>query len=464
MSGVGGCLCVASLVAIVWIAAPAAAQVATLRPPPGPSLQGGPVLAGERVAWSQLRCVRACGSVEPGETGRYEVLREGPDGRRRLFSARTHHAASGPRNTSRRFSFLLSEQTLVTARSTSAVDEYGDEYGGVALRAGWWGAAGDLIAACSAPDFSGIANVALDGSRLAYDPEPCDGEDRLVVRDLATGALTRLPEPAGGAHLRLRGRYAAWVEGHGDTARLVVHDVVAGAGAYSTPAPGVQQIDLDADGTVAGVTGQGYGPCSPGRLTRWSAAQPGPEDLGVPACGAERVRIEDGVIFFVGWNAPAKTLRAHAPEGAVRDLVRYGRVLTHGFDVSGERLAWAVRQCDGGEAIFAGRVSAPPAAVGSSDCRARFRSGIATVRGGVATVRLRCPRGCWGDLALRHVGGNDFFSLRPGKTELRVRLRRRARLRLERRGVLEVHAVLATYDRAHDRQVRRRALRLVLRR
>jgi hypothetical protein len=210
------------------------------------------------------------------------------------------------------------------------------------------------------------------------------------------------------------------------------------------------------------VSGLPRRPCSTGRLLRYSVAAPAPADLG-PACATE-VAIDAGRIFFLGWDGPARTLRALSPDGAVQDLVRFNRVAPRGFDVSGGHVAWAGRDCAGGEAIFTSRLSAPPSDMGSSDCRARFGAGVAAVRRGVATVRLRCPRGCYGDLTLRHMGWHSFFSLQPGETDLRVRLTHRARRRLERHGLLEAHAVLETYDRARERRVRRRALRLVLRR
>jgi hypothetical protein len=174
-----------------------------------------------------------------------------------------------------------------------------------------------------------------------------------------------------------------------------------------------------------------------------------------------------------------------------------GPSLAQGPVLVGERVAWAQRGCLTGcgalafdgetDSLYEVRTAGDGAArtlfrardvrassgprffghtfsfMGSSDCRARFGPGVAAVRRGVATVRLRCPRGCYGDLTLRHMGWQSFFSLAPGETELRVRLRRPARRRLERHGVLEARAVLETYDRARDRRVRRRALRLVLR-
>jgi hypothetical protein len=447
-------------------AAPAAAQVVTLRPSPGPSLGEGPVLVGERVAWAQLGCLRGCGALEfDGETDSlYEVRTAGDGAARTLFRARKVRASSGPRFFGHTFSFLVSEGALVTRRLTSTSDETGDETSRWVVRAGAPGTQRPVLVNCWVDDYAREAPAALDGNRLAYDPDPCDAVPRLVVRDLGTGTTTALPEPAGGGLLDMRGRFVAWTATSAGDPRLVVHDLDTGTTAYTAPNPGVTALDLDADGTVAAVTGKPRRLCSSGRLFRYSVAAPAPEELNVPACATVGVRIERGRIFFLGWDGPTRTLRELSPDGAVRDVVRFNRVAPWGFDVSGEHVAWAARDCAGDQAIFTSGLSAPPSDMGSSDCRARFGPGVAPVRSGVATVRLRCPRGCYGDLTLRRMGWHSFFSLQPGETDLRVRLRRRARRRLERHGLLETHAVLETYDRAGDRRVRRRALTLVLRR
>jgi hypothetical protein len=151
-----------------------------------------------------------------------------------------------------------------------------------------------------------------------------------------------------------------------------------------------------------------------------------------------------------------------APNGSVRDLVRLGRVRPGAFDFEGERLAWAARDCGGGQAIFTARLSEAPVSAGSINCRARFRSGLVPVRRGLATVGLTSPRGCGGELSLRHMGRRDFSLLR-GEREVRIRLSRRARERLERRGSIEALAKLVTHNRAGDRLARSRAVTLVAR-
>jgi hypothetical protein len=450
------------LLAALSVAAPATAQVVTLRPSPGPELTQGPQLAGERVVWSQQLCLRGCDIVAPSETdGVYSIRSADGDGRvRRLFRARTSGAFSGPNFGYDRYSFLASETALATLHVTLSGDELEGESGRVAVRAGAPGARRPLLVNCSAPFFTGAAPVALDGGRLAYDPDPCDDAPRLVVRDLATGETVPLPEPAGGVLLNLRGRFVAWIAGAGEEARLVVHDLMAGAMAYSAPAVDVLALDLDADGTVAAVSGRPNRPCSTGRLVRYSVAAPAATDLG-PAC-ATGVSIDGGRIVHLGREGFFRTLRAVGSDGTVRDLVRFGRVRPGNFDFFGERLAWAARDCGGGEAIFTARLADAPLDAGSINCRARFRSGVVPVRRGIATVRLLCPRGCGGELSLRHMGWRDFSLLR-GETDVRVRLRRDARARLERRGSLEALAKIVTFNRAGDRSARARAVTLVAR-
>jgi hypothetical protein len=214
--------------------------------------------------------------------------------------------------------------------------------------------------------------------------------------------------------------------------------------------------------------------CVAGRLLRYSVAEPGPVDLGVDVC-ATGVRIEGGRIVFLGWEGFTRTLRVMDSAGAVEDLVRFGRALPGGvgprgfvfepggFDFRGGRIAWVARNCPGGQSIFVGSADQAPESAGSINCRARYRSGIVPVRRGVATVRLRCPRGCAGWLRLRHLAEMRQFSLEPGEIRVRLRLGPRARTRLERRGSLEALAKMVTRNRAYDRLARTRVVTLVAR-
>jgi hypothetical protein len=441
---------------------PAEAQVVTLRPDPGPVLVQGPLVAGDRVVWSQQRCLRDCRIFPVNDTeGLYLIRSAGAGGvPRTLFRARPSGAFSGPNFGYDTFSFLASEQALVTRRVVFSGDEVDGESARVVVRAGAPGTARSMLVDCSAPLFSGEAPAALDGNRVIYDPDPCDDLRRLVVRDLGTGATTALPESAGATLLAMRGRFAAWIEGSPPAVRLVVHDLMGGTTAYSGPAPDVLALDLDADGSVAAVSGRRSRPCATGRLLRYSVAAPGPADLG-PAC-AVGVAIDGGRIVYLARDGLFRTLRAVAADGALRDLVRFGRVRVHGFDFLGERLTWAARDCGGGEASFTATLGEAPVGAGSINCRARFRSGVVPVRRGLGTVRLRCPRGCAGELSLRHMGRRPF-SLLPGETEVRVRLRRDVWARLQRVRLLPALARMVTFNRAGDRAARSRGVTLVAR-
>lgn len=65
-------------------------------------------------------------------------------------------------------------------------------------------------------------------------------------------------------------------------------------------------------------------------------------------------------------------------------------------------------------------------------------------------------------MILRHMGRRKFSIYRAGG-DVRVRLSRRARSRVERRGSLQALAKIVTYNRAGDRQARGRAVTLVTR-
>jgi hypothetical protein len=452
----------------LFAAAPAGAQVVSLRGFPGQRVVQGPMLAGDRVAWSQETCLAGCRQFATGTSRRFEIFSARPAGRtRRLFRARTAFGASGPDTFSEQYSFLLSEQVLATTYiALRGAEAEADTSGEAELRAGPPGTAGRRLLSCrsNAFGFVGVAPVALDGSRLAYDPDPCDGVARLVVHDVATGTTQTLPEPAGGSPLRLRGRFVAWIEGSGPAAaaRLVVYDLDAGATAYSAPADRILALDLDSDGTVAAVNGQMGDVCPEGRLLRYSVAVPAPVDLGVDVC-ATGVRIEAGRIVFLGLEGSTRTLRAMDPGGAVEDVVRFGRVFPGGFDAAGTRVAWAARNCAGGQTIFTAALDGRPRRAGSTNCRARFRPGRVPVRRGVATLRLFCPRGCAGEVGLRHVAEPRPFSLKPGEGEVRLRLGPRARARLERRSAMSALAKMVTHNRAFDRAARLRVVTLVAR-
>jgi hypothetical protein len=450
-------------------AGPASAEPAPdpwlrLLPHPGPSLAQGPFLVDGQTVWAQERCLRGCSSgiFSPIETETLYLIKSvGDDGAQIIARLRLSHASSGgPSFVRETVSFLASDEALVTLHEERTGEESG-ESSRVVVRAGAHATRRPVIVDCSSEEFSGYAPVALDANQVVYDPDPCDGLRRLVLRDLGTGETVALPEPAGERLLSLRGRFVAWVAGSGADARLVVHDLVTETAAYSAPAEGVQALDLDADGTVAAVSGTPRRPCATGRLLRYAVAAPEPVDLG-PAC-ANAVVIDGGRIVFTGWEGPARTLRLSEPNGGGRDLVRLGRVDPGSFDFSGDHIVWAARDCGGDKAIFRASLAEAPLSAGSVNCRARFGSGLVPVSRRVAIVRLRCPQGCTGELILRRMGRQLFSVLPRERSVVRVPLRRDVWARLKRLGTLPALARMVTFNRALDRQARSRAVTLVAR-
>jgi hypothetical protein len=442
-------------VAIPWL---------RLLPYPGPSLAQGPFVLGGQIVWAQQRCLGGCsrGVFSPfGTESLYLIKSVGDDGARVIARLRlSRYFSGGPSFADETVSFLVSERVLVTVRVKRTGDE-GGEFSGVVVRAGAPATGRPLLVDCSSEEFSGQAPVALDGNRVAYDSDPCDDRPRLVLRDLGTGETVALPEPAGGRLLSLRGRFVAWIAGLGADARLVVYDLMMGTTAYSAPATGVQALDLDADGTVAAVSGEPRRPCATGRLLRYSLAAPEPADLG-PAC-ATGVVIDGGRIVHLGWDGPTRTLRLSGPDRGGQDLVRFGRVRPGSFDADGERIVWTARDCGGDKGIFRATLAEAPLSAGSVNCRARFEAGVVPVRRRIAIVRLRCPRGCAGELSLRHMGGRWFSILTGEPKAVRVRLRRDLWDRLKRLGSLPALAKVVTLNRAGDRQARSRAVTLMAR-
>jgi hypothetical protein len=451
-------------VGILALPAPAGAQVATLREYPGPALTQGPVLTGDQVAWGQTTCVESCDpDFGYNNTDRYEILSAaGETPARRLFRARIQHADSGPNFFHGWYWFRLSGVTLATVRRTYEGNEVLGESGAAELVAGPPAGPREQLFQCSVEYFSGIVPLALDGSRLIYDPDPCDEAAQLVLRDVATGETRELPPSATGSELHLRGRFAAWIGAEAGSARLVVYDLVAGTEAYSAPVGDVRALDLDETGTAAVVTGQQRHPCTTGRLFRYSIATPSPTEIPTPVCSTGVQLGGGGGIVFVGWEGFTRTLRLATPEGRIDDLVRFGRVRSGDFDAEDGRFAWAVRDCGGGEAIFTGKLAEPPGTAGSLNCPARLGSGIVPVSRGRATLRLDCPRGCAGELSLRRIAKRNFALLR-GESTVTLRLGRRARARLADRGSLTAIARLVWRNRAGDRLARSGAVMLVAR-
>jgi hypothetical protein len=449
-------------IAVVVLALPAsaaAAPVVTLRPFPGPELREGPFITSTGVGWAQARCIADCVDPEIGESDyRYLIRSSAATGRIRTpFRSRERHNASGPSPLQESLSAWLSPEGLAVLRSGTD--------GRLTLRAGRPGTMLERLFDC-AFDGGDDVPVALDGPTLVFEPDPCSPPVRLAVRDLQSGQTRVVPlaEPDNPGSLQARGQFAAWVRHHQGGPHVIVFDLATGTEVYAAPLDPPRALPgwtLGADGTVAAATGGMAGACG---LVWYSVAEPVRHELPTRAC-VDRLRIERGWIFFVGPRGGARFLRSVSLAGEFRDHVRFGRVIPRGFDVRGARIAWAARDCGGGDGLFGGRLGSRVPGVGPVACPTRLAPGPAAVRSGRAKVRLNCPRGCSGDLALVRAGRlltEDTFGLPPGGVTVTLGLPRAASRLVERHGSLRVRAALVARDRAFRPVRTARSLLLVL--
>jgi hypothetical protein len=396
------------------------------------------------VGWTQARCIADCVDPELGESDElYAIRSSGPAGRiRTLFRTRLRHDAAGPNRVQESISAWLSAQAVAVLRSGTG--------GRLTLRAGRPGERLVLLSDCA---FNGADDVpvALDGRTLVYEPDPCSAPVRLAVRDVPSGQTRVVPlaEPDNPGSLQVSGDFAAWVRYQQGGPHVVVFDLMTGTEVYAVPIEvALGGWALGADGTVVAATGGTAGACRSG-LVWYSVAEPVRHELATRACPSP-LRIANGRIFFFGPRGKARFLRSVSLAGEVRDHVRFGRVLHRSFDVRGARIAWAARDCGGDEAIFGGRLGRGVLGVGPVTCPTRLAPGPATVRRGRAKIRLDCPRGCSGDLALARAGRlltEGTFGLPPGGGTVTLGLPQAARRHVERHGSLRVRAALTARDR-----------------
>jgi hypothetical protein len=447
----------AALAAVAPPASAAAGPVVKLRTFPGPELKQGPFLTSAGVGWTQARCIGDdCEDEDVGASDQLFLVRSsGAPGRiRTLFRARARHDSSGPNAVGEGYFAWLSGRALAVLRTTSNA------------RFTLWagrpvGPLTQLFDCVAGTDMP----IALDGRTLVYEPDPCAPPVRLAVRNVPSGETRVVPlgEAFNPVALQVRGRFAAWVRYQPGGLHIVVFDLTAGTTVHAVPIDPPAGWTLGPDGTVAATTGDTQRPCH-GKLWRFSIAEPVPHELAEPACIGQ-VRISDQRIFFFGPRGESRFLRSVGTAGDVRDHVRFGRVAHRDFDVRGTRVAWAARDCAGGDAIFTGSLRGHVLGVGRVSCPTRLAAGPAPVRRGGAELGVRCPRGCSAHLSLLRRGrlvADRVFDL-AGSARVTLPLRPAARRAIERHGSLRVRVVLIARDRAY-RQLRTvRGLLLVLR-
>jgi hypothetical protein len=450
-------------------AAAATQRVATIRG----SLVAAPELVGSKVAWQEQRCRSGCGDLPidclaGGTTFDYAVRIGSPV--RKLFGRRLRCSSSGPVISSEGIGASVSPTRLATVYRQSGGDDVGPPPVTATLSAGPPGQLAQLYH-CDTGETTtfGSFEFALDGDAIAYDSDACGESRRYVVRDLASGEVHPVPQPALSSIYspRLAGRYFAFLR---SPFRLVVHDWQAGAQAYGLVLPETrypQSLDVDGAGRAAVLTrdpDESTNSCVSDRISWLSPSEPRLHELPGRPCGTA-VRIgADNVLFETG-RGGHRTLQVTALDGSSpRTLARFGGVRSFGFDSDGLHAAYALRTCGGGIAIYRESVSERAFSAGSRRCPLSIRSTRLRSSHGTARLTLSCPRACTGLARLLRGRGvlasKAFGSERRGRKVLPLRLTSRARALLRRRGSIAVKVSVKVTDRDLRERTVRKSVRL----
>jgi hypothetical protein len=333
------------LALVVLLVAPAAAPARVIQVvTPENRLAEGPLLAGNRVAWEETRCASAGGCGFEADT-RYRIRAAGPAGVRTLSRGRIRSLPGGSNSFFSSVSFELSPSRFVLARSefgTTGEQDFaaerlfaGDRNGGGLTR----------LFRCRTEQQTVVNVFALSGDRVAYDPNPCDDQPRVEVRNLAGGddaTLALMPDGVPLADVALAGPFLALLH----EGRVLLHDTPNGAELFSAPLPPgtLHGIDVARDGRLAvSVGSQRIGRRSCWRSRLWLLTPGGSaleQQPGIPCWDARLVN--GGVAYLAGERRPLR-LELQSAAGERRTLVAFGaRRVRENFDAQGSRGAFAV--------------------------------------------------------------------------------------------------------------------------
>jgi hypothetical protein len=335
----------ATILVLALLVAPAEARVLQVVTPAN-QLAEGPLLAGARVAWEENRCASPGGCGFEAAT-RYRIRAAGPGGVRTLSEGRIRSLPGGSNSFFSSVSFELSATRFVLARSEFGTTSEQDFAAERLFAGGRNGGALRRLFRCRTDRQMVVNTHALAGDRVAYDPNPCDDQARIVIRTLAAGTSSTIDLGGGTfADLALAGRHVAVVHG----ALVRVHDTESGAERFSAPLPPgtLHGIDVASDGRLAVSVGSeriGLRSCWRSRL--WLLA-PGEaafqQQPGRPCWDARLVR--GGAAYLAGERRPLR-LEVQSFGGARRTIVAFGsRRARESFDAQASRGAFAVR-CGG---------------------------------------------------------------------------------------------------------------------
>lgn len=323
----------------------------------------------------------------------------------------------------------------------------------------------------------------IDVSGDAYVYRQCD-DDRghVEVRDI--GAAPSSPSRSvgdGGFGARIAGRYVAWLDGQYSTSSLangtdiVVYDRVLDREVYRIPntqLPGlIQSLDLQEDGKVAFAFGPS--PSDDDVVLGWASPdEPHVHRLLLPAMDSYDIHMTGDEIAFQRGKAPNYVVQNAAIgitnlAGDARILARHtdDYIGQESFDFDGMRLVWRELGCERPRLVVRD-AGAAGSTNGSGPCPLRMKRRPAYKRG-VATFFLSCgalAAPCSFHVQLRTTGAK---SRRVGQSEpagsenpIRVRLTRKARKLIARRGSLHLRVSASLFDQDTRNQTRKSTVTL----
>jgi hypothetical protein len=424
----------------------------------------GPVLAGNDIAWQQEGCLTNCftdAASDCMQSFGYAVKVAFPDRTvRTLATGRTSCFSSGPSGSDSHVEFAISATHLAIGRSSSSGDDTQTEAKG-ALEAGPRSGSLTPVYRCVSGRYDPRDLFVLSGKALLFDPEPCrESVRKLTIRDLSTGEQEELPVETNSEifSVDFADRYVAYLRAPEsyEFEQIVVYDRLARVNSYTVEVPPQfdQNFALRPDGTLALSVSNTSSSCATDRFEWYSPTEPFAHPFGKEGC--------IGGLDFAGervlYSTSGGRLEAQTLGGEVTPIANFGPVPSNdGFDADGRQVTYSLPRCDGGYTILVHQLVHPPASGGPPRCPARVRSSTIRVREAYARVRLRCPRGCQGQLRLSHRGRT--IARRPFRATRRTALRGvrvqlfvGSRSRLRRAGHLPTEVHLLTRDRTQKKQ------------
>jgi hypothetical protein len=437
-------VCVAGLAA-----GPAGARSVVTKPP-----SYGPVLAGARVMWATER-----------RDGGFDLRSQQGDQNAQVVRA----FPPSPGSSWALPQFAASSTRIVLARHNGGGD---DCCGRDVFTAPLGGEFEVLDAGC--PEYNGPdkpRDVDVSGDAVVFPL--CDKNGaKSIVRDYSGAPPVdwEVPgRPAGG--LRIAGRYVAAFENFASNAfnpgPIDVYDRVTGQLVYQLPKKadrGISNYDLQADGKIA----LSYvAPGSGGGRVGWaSPSEPFLHRLPLPARPFYDVRMAGNRIAYEAGRSAPEIYFTLADIG-VTDLAGHrrrlgnqgeGEVFDEFFDFDGKRVAWWSYGCTRAK-IRVVRADGPPAiSPPRHGCKLRFRR-PPRVAGRSVHLFLDCfgfpAEACHGRHVVLSTDRRGHRVVGRGRYASKVRLTRRGRQLLTRRGSLRVFVRALVTDESGQRERRR---------